>query len=556
MKRTLKYLLICVLAMAEGTILFAQEDIRKEIVVVKPYQPKISDASKINIMPRINDSISIHPSFDYSIRPRKYEAPNQVRPIKAARMVGTPLTKLYKSQLRLGIGNYLNPLGELTVHSLRERKTQWGIDLNHYSINSKLKLENGVKVKPGFFENGVSLYGKKIYRESTLSGKLQGSYDGVNFYGYHPLIADTMVLQDDKIPRQTWLTLGGQVKMGSTHKDSLHLNYAGMLDYRYTLDHFSHAEHAAVLRVDLNERFRSGYTYGLGLGGQYYRTTESIDSLNNSLISLKPSLGKSTPEYTYRLGIGMVMDIRGTKASPHFYPDVLLEINLVKGVLTPYFGLDGHLQVNHYLAIAEENRVVTPGLHVKNTSHRIRGFIGLKGSFSSRISYDFRGSYDILSRMPFFVNDTLDPTGNSFSVVYDDLEWIRAGAEITYRQSERIQGLLRLSYNHYKLESLEKPWHRPGLTISLDEKYSLHNKIILDMGFIYMSKRYAPATTLDTEIITLKGFADLNLGVEYRYTKILSGFVRLNNILGARNQTWNLYPGMGFNVLLGFSYAL
>jgi len=71
-----------------------------------------------------------------------------------------------------------------------------------------------------------------------------------------------------------------------------------------------------------------------------------------------------------------------------------------------------------------------------------------------------------------------------------------------------------------------------------------------------MGKRYAPATPLDTEMITLKGYVDLNLGLEYRYTKILSGFVRLNNILGTRYQAWNQYPGMGFNVLFGFTYAL
>jgi hypothetical protein len=86
--------------------------------------------------------------------------------------------------------------------------------------------------------------------------------------------------------------------------------------------------------------------------------------------------------------------------------------------------------------------------------------------------------------------------------------------------------------------------------------YNLRNKILLDASMNYMGERFAPGTSLDTEMITLKGFVDLNLGIEYRYTKLLSIFLRLNNILGARNYFWNQYPAVGFNAMAGFTYAL
>ncbi|MCK4750895.1 MAG: hypothetical protein KAT15_27745, partial [Bacteroidales bacterium] len=74
MRETVKY--IACLAIAVVTVLpvsVAQDVIDKEIVVVKPYQPSLSDAFKINVLPRISDSISIRPSFDYSIEPKKFE---------------------------------------------------------------------------------------------------------------------------------------------------------------------------------------------------------------------------------------------------------------------------------------------------------------------------------------------------------------------------------------------------------------------------------------------------------------------------------------------------
>ena len=207
--------------------LYAQEEIRKEIVVVKPYQPSLSDAFKINVQPQISDSIPIHPSFDYSIHPKKFETRFQVRPINAARMVGTPLTKLYKSYLKLGFGNYLAPLAELNINSLRDKTRQWGIAVHHYSINGK--LDNGNKVNPGYFENSVDLYGKKIFKKTYLSGKIGGGYDGENFYGYHPSFTDTALNKEEF--RQNWIKLDGRIRMGSMHKDSLHLNWTGTLDY-------------------------------------------------------------------------------------------------------------------------------------------------------------------------------------------------------------------------------------------------------------------------------------------------------------------------------------
>ncbi|MFC2112042.1 hypothetical protein ACFLTA_02135 [Bacteroidota bacterium] len=555
MRYNLKYIFCVVLIASVGVKVqvHAQDRIDKEIVVVKPYQPSLSDAFKINVLPRVSDSISITPSFDYSIEPKKFETKFQVRPITPARLVASPLTKLYKSYLKLGFGNYLAPLAELNINSLREKESQWGIALKHYSINGKLKLENGQKVNPGFMENSGSIYGKKIFDNSYLAGSIGGAYEGADFYGYHHSL-DT-VLQKDDI-RQTYLKLDGRIRMGSTRKDSLHLNWSGTLDYLYTYDHYKNFEHAAILDAKGNQRLRSGHIGGLGIGGAYYYTSESIDSGNNIVVNLNPWFGKTTREYTYRMGVGLTINADGDKTSPHFYPEGLLQINIVEGILMPYFGFDGKLQVNNYRSLVEENRYISPALKVDNTSHKIRGYMGLKGSFSKQLSYDLSGSYTVINKMPFFVNDTMNVLGNSFNVIYDNLQLIRVHGEVNYRQTDRLSGLLSVTYDHYNMDGLEHPWHKPNLIVAIDEKYNLKNKIIIDAGLYFVGKRYAPGTQLDTDIITLKGFADLNLGIEYRYTKILSGFVRLNNILGTRYQTWNQYPGMGFNVLFGFTYAL
>jgi hypothetical protein len=254
--------------------------------------------------------------------------------------------------------------------------------------------------------------------------------------------------------------------------------------------------------------------------------------------------------------VELLADIRGDDVAPHFYPDAYLQIAVVRGILVPYLGVDGKLQVNNYRTVIEENMYIRPGLKVSNTSHNLRGYVGLKGSLSKAVSYDIRASYSLISKMPFYVNDTTDVLGNTFGVTYDDVALTRLQGELLIRPTDRLDFMLQTRYDQYDLEELEKPWHKPEITASLVSRYNLRNKILLDASLNYVGDRFAPGTTLDPEMLKLKGFIDLNLGIEYRYTKLLSAFLRLNNILGARNYFWNQYPAIGFNAMVGFTYAL
>ena len=96
-----------------------------------------------------------------------------------------PLKKLYKSYLKLGFGNYMIPLGELRINSIRSKKGQWGFSLRHYSINGKIKLDNDEKVSPGFFENSGSLYGKKIFKNADDARESLDPSAQENFIAWH-----------------------------------------------------------------------------------------------------------------------------------------------------------------------------------------------------------------------------------------------------------------------------------------------------------------------------------------------------------------------------------
>jgi hypothetical protein len=550
MKR-LNLIIIITVSLTTNMYLLAQETIDKEIVVVKPYEPVLSDAHKINLLPGINDTTTIKPTFTYIISPRKYETEYEIKPIKAATLKAESLDKLYKTYLKLGVGNYFVPLVEVNINSLRSRDKWLGIYLKHNSINGKIRLDEDIKVNPGYNDNIALIEAKKIFKKSVLSGYVSPEFLGLNFYGYNPLLGEINIDKDSL--KQNYFYTNAGIRMASAYKDSLHLNYDAAFQYGYTKDHYDNNEHAFRLSAELNKHFRN-QVFGMGAGFSHYLSPETLDSVNNTVIRFEPWFSRSSTEFTYKLGLDLTTDIYGDDAHFYIYPIAFMQIKVLDKIMIPYFGVNGRLEQNHFGKITRENMYLMPGLSTRNTHHKINAFIGIKGNYYSKLSYHLNFNYDIADDMYFFINDTVDILGNKFLVEYDDIERINLMGEMIFTPLDKLSFALKGNYYHYRLDSLEYAWHKPTTEISLFTTYNLKDKFLFEGNLFYIGNRYARAVS--GEPVKLSGYTDLSLGVEYRYSKVLSAFIRLNNILGMKQETWMYYPGMRFNMLLGFTYSL
>ena len=151
-------------------------------------------------------------------------------------------------------------------------------------------------------------------------------------------------------------------------------------------------------------------------------------------------------------------------------------------------------------------------------------------------------------------HDTAGNLGNKFLVEYDDAERVNFLAEMIFRPLDKLSFTVKGNYYHYNLDSLEYAWHKPSGDLLLFAEYNLKNKILFEGSVMYIGPRYARASR--GVPVKLKGYTDLSLGLEYRYSKVLSAFIRFNNILGMNQEPWLYYPGMRLNALFGFTYSL
>ena len=101
MKTIIKYsfLLASIVAGTANVATAQQPDtkLKQEVEVTKAYQPSVSDAFKINDIPKIEEEATEKPVFEYSISSEPVFSTFSVKPVQAATMVGEPKTVLSRA---------------------------------------------------------------------------------------------------------------------------------------------------------------------------------------------------------------------------------------------------------------------------------------------------------------------------------------------------------------------------------------------------------------------------------------------------------------------------
>lgn len=546
-----------ILLMITGTVvlLFIQDkvsgqDLHKEVKVVRPYNPAISDAYKINELPDIKDTIIEKPSFQYTIQPNELPVSYHSRPLKPAKMVSSTIPHLYKTFIRAGMGNYTTPMVEAFVNSTRAEDYAWVGHAIHESSFGKVLLQNDKKVFGGYHDSKLGLHGKKLFDQSMLNGDIKLKNNTVYNYGYLPSL-DTSLNKDDI--RQNYFSVHANTMYKTTHNDSSKINYTVGADYNFLMD--INDIHENIIDVGGGmDRFFSIYKFGLN--GRYTVYDRGADSLYNSVVHINPYVIKTGSLWHVKAGLSVYAEQVSGNTTYYPYPVGHLEYHLINNVMIPFVGVDGKLEINSYQKLINENPFITPGLQTKSTNHQLRYYGGMRGSFTSFLNFNFRASYALVNNMYFFVNDTSDVLQNTFTLLTDEVEYTNLFFDLYYSDNKNLDVHLKANYHGYGMAKLLEPWHKPRFELGLSVNYSIRDKIIVNGDVFSMGRRYAKAYDGERDKITLNGFTDINLGIEYRYTKVLSGFIRTYNLMAARYSYWNQYPTQRFRIMAGLTYVL
>ena len=535
----------------------AQNELKKEVKVIKPYEPTISDAFKINYLPKIIDTTSIIPSFNYSIKTHVPVSDFNIDPIKPAKMVGEPLAKLYRSELKVGFGNYFNKLASASISSLRSKAWSYGANFSHFSSDGKVNNRNSNKVYNGFAYNNIDLFTKRYINNKLINGNIHYGHHKNYFYGYNTnnSYADLPLKKDD-IEQQKVNFFDIKAGIASNYLDSANVNYDIDIEYKYLKDDFLVQENYVGVKADVNY-FVDNRIMGFDSKITYLNADHTINTINYAIIKFNPWIAAYGEKWRITAGVNTYFE--QSKSNYYIFPRLSLHYNIIDYFLVPYMELGCKLKEHSYAETILENPYLNPGQTIKPTYYKMDVILGFRGNISSRIGFNVGFSYKDVKDMYFYVNDTIDLLENKFTVIYDNGNIMNLHGELSYKKSEKFNAILKAAFYKYELDKEKYASHKPDYEITLSGRYLLQEKFIVTTDIFALSKRYAKnidAISTQNEYVELEGIIDINLGVEYRYTKVLSAFLKLNNLGAVKYDFYNQYPSQGFNFMFGLVYSL
>jgi hypothetical protein len=547
---------IIFLLIALPSLLFAQKEKEnlgdKEYIIVKDYKPVLGESYKISDLPEGDTSSATPPAMDYTIRSKKLSSEYEAGTIKAVKIKDEQLSKLYRTYVKLGMGNYTTYAGDLYVNALRSKKGAAGISLNHFSGNPGLD-DVGYA---GFSKNHGGVYGKYFFDQSTFSGDVNYNRDVVHYYGYDT--GDTIINKDDI--KQRFNKFGMMFDYGSNYLSKDRLGYLATFGFSTLSDLYD---------VNENDLYFAGkgwkkvndYYLNAELSLNYFKKSLAEDEklavyndISRNIVSFIPSLSFNRDKVNLVLGLNLSME-KNEETDVRLFPKIDMTIPIAENVLYVFAGVNGNIVKNTFQTTVNENPFVTSAIAPTNTINKLELKAGLNGNFSSLLSFVALVKYTTVDRMQLYITDSV--YFNKFNVLYVDGNVLNLHAELTYKKSDKLNVTLRFDQYGYSMEQNEEAWHRPTTEMALIANYNFYEKFVVKAG-IYANGSYNVRITDTLGAFTsekVDGYLDFNLGIEYRYSKILSLFVDANNLGFSRYYRWYQYPTERFNVLGGIKYS-
>jgi len=531
-----------------------------QVNVVQDYKPTLADAIKINTNPSINDSAPAIPKLQYSNINKTFVTDFEVEPITPAKMKGEPLQKLNNNYAKIGFGNYFTSNLEAYIGSGRSKKMNYAFSGKHFSSAGNIKnhgyagfADNHLKGQASFFVPDHVIQVNGMYKNNS-----------VHYYGFDQDSNEVKPSYTKSQNRQIYnlIDFSASLLQNTQNDEALYHEFnAGFYNYR---DKFKNQENSFNMMAALGKQVGKEM-YGGRLLFNYYGNQSSPDSSEGAIFTINPFVKTSGKGWHARLGINVAIETDEGKT--HFLPDVSGKYNIVEDIVSVYADIIGYSYRNSFRSLSSQNPFISPAIDFRTTTVKLDAVAGIRGNINQHLYFNVNGAFKLIDSMAFFVNTPylFDTLQSAFQVIYDNVKVARFYGELGYVVDNKVSAAAWVAYNKYSMEKQLKPWQLPAIEGGIKGSYNLSDKIIVGLDIFYIGTRYAKVLQFDkyngkgidftTADRKLNGYVDASINAEYRYTKKLAAFIKLNNLAAQQYQIWNNYPSQRLNGLLGVNFS-
>lgn len=532
-----------------------EKAVTEEIEVVRPYKPVLAEAVKLRRSPDLNDVKTYKAKFNYNLTDRKLELNSDINKLQAQQLAAEKETQLINNYVKGAFGSAGTTLAEAYINIGRDEAMQAGAFFKHFGQSGPLNKQNTSQQQ-------LSVFGRSIGDQVTLSGRLNYQRNGLYFYG---IDKDNPTLNPN--PEQqsfNFIEAEGELVNKFT-EDPDAFSYAAKLNGYLWTDKFDAKESAIVLNGYLNKRI-SSFNLGLAASVEFGSTKDKLVDVGNNLLKLNPYIRLQANGVKITAGINFVQEF-GTESSSRIFPAVTADFTLIPDYLQIFGEVKGDVTRNSLKQFTDENPFLNSNIGIRNSIEKLSISGGIKGTGGPGFGYKARFYHKRIEDMPLFVNNF--DSFNKFDVIYDfgTMKLLGLEGEISVQVSDALKWTGKLNLEDYKPAAEAQSWFKPQMRVSSELMYAINKQLTLNAAVaiqgdskakIYTTAPANPYLVPDfanERIVTVKGFVDLGVGAGYKINNKFSVFARANNLLNTKYSKYLHYEAIGMNIFGGLTYS-
>lgn len=549
---------IIVVAMVIVPFLSSNGQILQNLTVKNKYKSDIITSDKETFLPEIKDTSSYDLDFDFVIYDKQLEiTDDSTKTYAPVAYVTKPLDRLYRTFSKIGFGTYMNPELDIYFNSIRWKDYKVAARLKHNSSFSDVEMSDGNDVYGGFHNNQLSVLGEKVFAKSVVTGKLKFLNRRVYYSGYETeVIKDKPSRDKGDVEKNTYNGINLNIGTNNYRIRKNTFKYDLGFDLKYFTDTDFNYDNLINLNADISQLTGK---YNLYLNSDVRYLTQKKDSdLSNLNLEFNPGVRFKVDKVKMKFGVVLsYLDSVNNKFT--VYPDINV-VYALSNSISFFLDASGRTKLNTTQELLNRDpyhnniQLVNPSREIANIS------VGTKGKLASSTTFEAGIRYRKISSEAYFINDTIfEPAANGkpsiqskHCIVYDDEDSESVYANLNINENKNHSFVIGASYNNYSTDKQAKAWNKPSLEFDF---YSQHKfgRFVCSSQIFVQEGRYAGYYGATNKLMSKKmgTLAGINLSASYRFTKHISAYTDLRNIMLSNADVWNNYPIRKFNFVFG-----
>ncbi|RZL50402.1 MAG: hypothetical protein EOP00_04555 [Pedobacter sp.] len=555
---TLFFLAMGVCAVKAQDVKPPEKTVSEEIEVIRPYKPVLAEAVKLRRSPDLNNVGTYKAKFNYIITDRKLELNSDIQKLQAQQLADEKAAELINNYVKGGIGSLGTFLAEAYVGTGKDEALQAGAFFRHFGQQGKLNKQN---------ENTqqFSAFGRSIGEKLTLNGRLNYERHGLYFYGVDEL--NPTLNPNPEKQALSFIEIEGEA-INKFTADENAISYAAKINGYLLSDKFSAKENAVAITGYLNKRI-SKFNLGLASSLEMGSTKDVNTNVSNNLLRLNPYIKLQANGVKVTAGLNFVQEF-GEFSSTRFFPAITADLTLIPDYLQLFGEVKGDVNRNSLKSFTDENPFLNANIAIQNTVEKLSISAGIKGTGGPGFGYKARFYSKRITDMPLFVNNFTN--FNKFDVIYDfgTMKLLGLEGEISVQVSDNLKWTGKLNIEDYKAAIEKESYFKPQLRVGSNFTYTYNKKLSFNANVVVLGDSKAKVYIADPQtsglypaipdftketMVTVKSFADLGIGADYKINNKFSVFAKANNILNSNYSRYLYYRTNGFNIFGGLSYS-